>query len=297
MPSTSAPPETDTPYQTIPVPVPIAYDELGATAVKGKSVGAEVSCPECVAVGTLIYTGRSVDRGAVMRGKEGQLEPQVMRLPLARCADCKARIRVLPRELLPFKSFCLPVIERACLDYVDSDPQGPGLRRTVKRMGKYAPAHSTLWRWLEGLGERALDRGAVRAVRAYATLPPAAALVAESAKRIGKGLRRVWERRFHIPSWKYLSEKRREQLEGCARVLESARRLFLDRPDALCEWHGWLIGRFHVAAWAFPTGMACTQLQLPPLESGAIRSAAKSKPAKGAHCHEARSPPGSVLAF
>jgi len=289
--STPAPPETDTLYPTIPVPVPISYDELRAAAVKGKSVGAEVPCPKCLAVGALVYTGSSVDRGAVMRSKEGQLEPQVMRLPIARCGDCKARLRVLPRELLPFKSFCLPVIEQACSRYVDPDPRGPGLRRTVRRLGKYAPAHSTLWRWLAGLGERALDRGAVQTVRAYASLPPAAALVAESAKHLGKGLRRVWERRFKIPSWKYLSEKRREQLEGCARVLESGRRLFLQRANPLSEWHGWLLDRFHVAAWAFPTGMACAELELTPCASGAVRSAVKSKPAKGGRCDEARSPP------
>jgi hypothetical protein len=251
-----------------------------------------------VAVGTLVFTGSWVERGVVVRGESGGLDPQDWRLPLARCKRCRARLRVLPRELLAFKSFSLPVIEHLCGRYVDPDPQGPGLRRTVRPMGKYAPAHSTLWRWLAGLGERALDRrpngrhgAGVRAPRACGRLPPVCALIAESAKRLGQRLHSVWQRHFKLPDWKYKSERRREQLEGCARVLASARQLFPNRPHPLCEWHGWLIERFHVAAWAFPTGMPCTPLELTPSGSDALRSAANSKPRKKGRCHEARSPP------
>jgi len=158
-------------------------------------------------------------------------------------------------------------------------------------MGKYAPRHSTLWRWLAGLGERALDHGAVQRVPAYRSLPPASSLIAESGKRLGPGLRQLWQRHFKVPWWKYRSEKRREQLEACARVLAAARHLFAEPADPLSEWHGWLVESLHVAAWAFPTGMACTDMQLTPSPSGAVRSAPKSKPAKGGRCHEARSPP------
>ena len=251
--------------------------------------------------------------------------PQVWRVVLARCSRCGARVRVLPRELLAFKSFSLPVIERLCGRYIDPDPQGPGLRRTVRPMGKYAPAHSTLWRWLAGLGERGLDRwpggrqgAAKRTPRActclrpvcrllarnaqassgtgrrpgrQARLPPVAALIAESARRLGQGLQALWQRHFRVPDWKHQSERRREQLEACARVLAAARRLFPEGPHPLCAWHGWLIDRFHVAAWAFPTGMACTSLELPPRQTDALQSAAQSKPPKKGRCHEARAPP------
>jgi hypothetical protein len=205
---------------------------------------------------------------------------------------------VLPRELLAFKSFSLPVIERACSCYVDPDLRGPGLRGTVRRMGKHAPAHSTLWRWLAGLGERALDRrpdhghsAAVRTPRAYRSLLPVSALIAESAKRLGQGVRQVWQRHFKVPDWKHHSERRREQMEACARVLASARRLFPDRRHPLGEWHGWLIERFHVAAWAFPTAIPCTESELCASGSDRLRSAAKSKPRKKGRCHEARAPP------
>ena len=252
----------------------------------------------CLAVGTLFFTGSSVERGAVMMGRDELLDAKTLRLILARCAKCKARIRVLPRELLAYKSFSLPVIEAACARYVDPAPQGPGLRKTVCTLGKYAPAHTTLWRWLAGLGERALDRGAAQTVRAYASQPPAAALVAESAKRLGQGLRRVWDRCFAIPFWKYHSQKRREQLEGCARVLEAARRLFPKSSTPLSVWHGWLLARFsgspgagHVAAWSFPTGIPCTAMQLTLSLLGAVESAAKAKKHPGDHRDEARAPP------
>jgi hypothetical protein len=227
----------------------------------------------------------------VLRDEDGALDPQALWLPLARCADCKARIRVLPRELVPFKSFSLPVIEEACRRYLDPDPNGPGLRRTVRSMGKYASVHSTLWRWLAGLGERALDHGAVQKVPAYRRLPPACSLIAESDKRLGRGLGKFWQRHFTIPWWKYKSQKRREQLEACARVLAAARHLFAEPLHPLSEWHGRLIGWLHVAAWAFPTGIPCTDMQLTPSGSGAVRSASNPKRAKGARCHAARSPP------
>jgi hypothetical protein len=147
-----------------------------------------------VAVGTLVLTGSWVERGVVVQeGEGGALMPQVWRVVLARCSRCGARVRVLPRELLAFKSFSLPVIERLCGRYIDPDPQGPGL--------------------------------------------------------------------------------------------------FPEGPHPLCAWHGWLIDRFHVAAWAFPTGMACTSLELPPRQTDALQSAAQSKPPKKGRCHEARAPP------
>jgi hypothetical protein len=204
---------------------------------------------------------------------------------------------VLPCELLPFKSFSLPVIETACDGYADADPMGPGLRRTVRGMGPYGPVHSTLWRWLAGLGERALDHGAVHRVPAYRELPPVSSLIAESEKRLGKKLGAVWQQHFQIPWWKYHSEKRREQLEACARVLAAARHLFAEAVHPFSEWHGRLIECLDVAAWAFPTALACTDMQLTPCASGALRSTPNSKPAKGGRCHEARSPPRSVLAL
>ena len=227
-----------------------------------------------------------------MLGSEGgSLSAQVLCIPLAGCTNCKARIRVLPRELLPFKSFALPVIEAACTRYTDADPTGPGLRRVVRSIGPYGPVHSTLWRWLAGLGERALDHGTVRTVPAYGSLPPASSLIAESDRRLGTMADRFWQKNLTVPRWKYQSEKRREQLEACARVLATARYLLPEPLHPFSEWHGRLIEWLHVSAWGFPTGIPCTDMQLTPCGSGALRSAPNSKRAKGGRCHGARSPP------
>jgi len=164
-------------------------------------------------------------------------------------------------------------------------------------MGPYAPVHSTLWRWLAGLGVRALDHGAVHRVAVYRELPPVSSLIAESEKRLGTKLGKVWQQHFRIACWKYHSERRREQLEACARVSAAARHLYTEALHPFSEWHGQLIEWLDVAAWAFPTGLACTDMQLTPSGSGRLRSMSSSKPAKGGRCHEARSPPRSVLAL
>ena len=79
-------------------------------------------------------------------------------VPLARCSACKRSARVLPAELLPQKTYGLPVIEKAARPYVSPAPGGPGLRTVVKGLGQHAPCHSTLHRWLAGLGELAFGR-------------------------------------------------------------------------------------------------------------------------------------------
>ncbi|MBI3268742.1 MAG: hypothetical protein HYZ53_06950 [Planctomycetes bacterium] len=86
-----------------------------------------------------------------------QTDHRCLLLPLARCGECDRWARVLPIELLPRKTYALPVIETAARCYTSPDPCGPGLRPTVRRLGKFAPVHSTLHHWTAGLGERALD--------------------------------------------------------------------------------------------------------------------------------------------
>ena len=136
-----------------------------------------------------------------------------------------------------------------------------------------------------------VTRPTPRRLAAASRLPPASSLIAESDKRLGKKLGRFWQRHFKIPWWKYRSEKRREQLEGCARVLGAARELFAEPLHPFSEWHGRLIEWLDVAGWAFPTGMSCTDMELTARPSGGVPSAPNSKPAKGGRCHGARSPP------
>lgn len=122
-------------------------------------------CPKCLGVGHLTFTASRVARGIVHYDENGELTYEELSIPLARCHNCGARIRVLPQEILPRKVFSLSVIERCCRTYLQPSSTGPGLRTTVTKMGKGHPHYTTLYRWLEGLGERVLDRIHVRGVR------------------------------------------------------------------------------------------------------------------------------------
>ena len=78
-------------------------------------------------------------------------------VPLAVCGSCGSRRRVLPIELLPGKSYSVPVIEQFVSTYLSS-PRG--LRSTVKHTegSEYKPHFTTLHGWCGGLGERVLDQ-------------------------------------------------------------------------------------------------------------------------------------------
>ena len=230
-------------------------------------------------------------RGIVWPGEKDQ-DHQNIRIPLARCQNCGSCLRVLPREILPRKTFSLPVIEKGCRPYTSADPLGPGLRKVVNRMGKNRPAHSTLHRWLSGLGEKTLDRLPSKG----GSFIPTSALIAETARGVNAGIRRLWQRRFEIPSWKYRSEKRHDQLKACARTLHAASSLFPDSPFPLTAWNGWLISRFHVAAWTFPAGKGDTPMQLPPPPKRGVGDSLRSKRERKDAKEKARSPPYRLLA-
>lgn len=61
----------------------------------------------------------------------------------------------LPVEILPYKTFGLPVIEAACVHYATLTD---GLRKTAQTIPGVAPHFSTLHGWMGGLGERAMNK-------------------------------------------------------------------------------------------------------------------------------------------
>lgn len=239
----------------------------------------------------------------MLPGERGGTVFQRLTVPLAGCSACKRSARVLPAELLPQKTYGLPVIEKAVRSYVSPDPGGPGLRTVVKGLGEHAPRHSTLHRWLAGLGELAFGRLPERS-------PPdpsesdtssrplsVSTMVEESARRIDPGLRVVWAQSFCVPSWKYKSEKRRDQLEGCARVLSAAQHLYANASAPLTAWRRDLVTMFGVAAWDFPTGFSCTPSQLTPQRTPEVGSPARSKPHPLEAHHGPRPPPHGRLSL
>jgi len=183
-------------------------------------------------------------------------------VPLALCEQCKSRFRVLPVEILPYKTFGLPVIEAACLHYATSTD---GLRKTVQTIAGVAPHYSTVHGWVGGLGERAMDKVHLKRDRAsigQPSLPPTSTLVAETAKRQDLDLINRWSKtKPTIAPWKYKSLLRKELLQSCLRLLSIAASLFQESPYPLTLWQQWLLPMFLVAAWLFPSRNIITSIQ------------------------------------
>jgi hypothetical protein len=291
---TPAPPETDTTIPSIPIPVPISYDELRRRAIQGESVGAQAVCPRCETVGELHYTSVWVGRGsywAVFGGVEHRSTP----VPLCRCGACGSRLRVLPAEIAAFKHYTLAVIETVCSAYTDAQLPEITLRRAVARMGPGHADHSTLHGWLAGLGERVWGRWDTPAGNL-----PVSALIAETARHLDFQSSEWCNQGHPVADRKYRTEKRREQLEGCARVFATAAFLFPATAHPFCAWELWLQERLNVTAWSFPARWRCTSFQQHLSGEVEVRSAANQRKPRGEERnrnHGARSPPRSVLAL
>ena len=227
-------------------------------------------------------------------------------VPEGRCTVCNRRIRVLPVEIAPRKSYTRPLIDTACTAYADERHPTITLRQTVARLGKSAPHPSSLHGWLGAVGARALGR-----LDRHGQGPPVAALIAESAKVLRPELHTEWNgRRFEragysVAPHKWRSRQRREQLEACARLFDTAGELFPQDAYPWSAWEQWLEARFDVTACGFPARLSCTAIQqhpprrpvvpyapsrpLPACRDG--RGAGRGARQTKGNAHGARSPP------
>jgi hypothetical protein len=245
-------------------------------------------CPPCGAVGTLVFTGRSVMRWAQWAAVGGVVHRPTP-VPECCCTVCRKRLRVLPVEIAPRKSYTRPVIETACTTYAAQSRPTITLRQTVARLGKNAPHPSSLHGWLGAMGARALGR-----LDRHGHGPPVAALIAESAKVLSRGLQAEWTQPRSVSPSKYRSPQRRERLEACARLFDAAGRLFPQAAYPCTAWEQWLESRFHVTAWGFPARFPCTAIQQHGPRKAVVRCApSRPQPSrrKDGKAHGARSPP------
>jgi len=283
----------------MPIPFPVSYSKLCILAVNGKLLSTDIICPKCQVVGRLFFTSSWVLRGIIWYGKYGILIFEKIKIPLVICHGCKGRFRVLPEEILPYKHFSLPAIEDICRGYVQPDPDDPGLRKYVDCISGVHPHSSTVHRWTEGLGERVLDRfqpGSQKVSSSKLWLP-SSALVSESAKRINPGALDRWRQSHEIPSWKYHSSRRHDQLQACARLFDVAGFFFPNELHPLTAWQGEIIEYFNVAGWWFPTGYNCTGLQHAKAIPDEVISFLISKTSKKEMNHGSRSPPDGLVSF
>ena len=263
----------------IPVPYTGDYHTLVEAVCKSKSepVYIGVPCPRCGSENSLCLKPWLVQRNSVLFDPGGVALYQQSPVPLALCEQCNHRVRVLPVEILPYKTFGLPVIEATCIHYATS---ADGLRRTVQTIPGVAPHYSTLHGWMGGLGERAMDKVHLRGDRAtigQPSLPPVSTLVAETAKRQDLDLINRWGKtKPPISPGKYKSLFRKELLQSCLRLLSVAASLFEHDPYPLTLWQYWLLPMFLVTAWLFPSRNIITPIQHTDLTDNMLISVPKN---------------------
>ena len=168
---------------------------------------------------------------------------------LARCQSCGHRCRVLPSDVLPRKTYSLPVIERLAMAYAE----GEGSLREVawSLLGEHTPQHTTLHAWTEGLGAHASGRpqGDVHGGDAFA------AVLAETRAR--------WPLAEAPEPWidprRYRSEPRHERLIALAGLGPLARSIPGVAAQApLTGWRQLALGFGLACPLTFRTGRSCT---------------------------------------
>lgn len=252
--------------RTIPVSFPGSYDTLLATA-RNCNVAPycfiHLVCPknQCPP-GSLWLTPWMASRAPVLLDEDGeayQKKEEEDGVPLAICKGCGHRPRVLPEELLPYKTYALAIVEKACAAYLNESTAS--LRSAVQRIKGHRPHYSTLHGWLGALGDKALDR-----VQPDKTPQPGAlttsAIIAETAIHHDSQLTQRWvTTQPDIADNKYRSQVRHDTLQACFRLLLMAASLFAD-AFPLTGWHWWLLQRHHVPGWWFLSRSVLTDLQL-----------------------------------
>jgi hypothetical protein len=207
-------------------------------------------------------SGRRIARGGVF-GAMGIASYRTIAVYLARCTNekCGRFARVLPLELLPYKTYGIDLIEDLMRGYVSS---GHSLRRTVRHAAtpaEHSPSHTSLYRWLGSFGTKLLE------LTPSATPPsstPSAVLV-QSSRVIGQDVVGLLLRQNpSIAPLKYRSEKRFEELRAAKRLLIVVTLLFGDIAAGLRRWNELMLPWFFVPVWHFPRPYKNTPMQRAP---------------------------------
>jgi hypothetical protein len=181
------------------------------------------------------------------------------RIPLARCEGCGRRIRVLPLELLPRKTYGIDAIELVIRRFLEDTKNYRETAASIVTIGAISLGHSTLHRWITGLGEKTLDR---QPSLHGAYPPPGSAVLAQSERMLGVDVKdRYLNGAVEIALAKYRSEHRHDQLKAISKVLAIARVLFDTTYDSLRKWNHLLLPTFFVAVWNFPSGFRGTPMK------------------------------------
>lgn len=184
--------------------------------------------------GALAESGSRVARGLVRLERDAESVLQATRsrvlVMLAQCQDCGHRPRVLPSDVLPHKTYGLPVIERVSSEYLRGDKS---LREVAWGLRGVDLQHTTLHGWTEGLGAHALGRDDGRG-------EPYSAAQRETKDRWPTMAPRSAPR---IDARRYRSEPRRERLVAVAMVILFAAVIpVIAKATPLTDWRRLLLG-------------------------------------------------------
>lgn len=239
----------------MPVSVPISYELYARQIEEGGLDLVGVRCPGCRAT-ALVLTSTRVRRSVVLRTvTAGQmpLARVVASMAMARCLQCRHRVRVLPADVLPRKVFSLPVVEGCCDAYL----QGGSLRKAVQSLGSGAPAHSTVHGWTDGLGAHALMRPGADAVPDA----PCGVLLSETKAR-HRDIGTIIENSTAVDPRQHRSEGRGERIGAVGALLAIAMVVTgLQKPETLTAWrqlsHQWSV----TAALSFRSALSRTPIE------------------------------------
>ena len=203
---------------------------------------------------------------------------------IARCPDCGKRIRVLPADVLPLKTYSLQAVECSVMEYAE----GQTSLRNVSwsQYGDPTPVHSTVHGWTEGMGAH------VRGL-------PGSNLdglgfeqgCASLAARDGRVHDLLFQEPF-VDERRYRSEPRRERLAALL-ILRSIAEIVtsLKPPHALTHLRHLILLFAELSALHFPSRILCTRIEH---VDGASRAGSRPFLPEGAKIcpTRTRSPPG-----
>lgn len=142
----------------------------------------------------------------------------------------------MPENIEPYARFEIRIKETCGVKYIT---EIIGLSNTVQSFGNFHPHFSNLHRWLFSFGQYVFEDKQYQSKSAH---------IAESSKFLDTDIMKFWDhQKIVIPTFKYRTEKRKEQLEGVAKLFKTADFLYPQKKYPLTEWSKFLLQKFFVA--------------------------------------------------
>ena len=239
--------------------------------------------------GCLVWTETTVARGVALLERDAAgiltVVHLVAEIGLARCSLCRKRFRVLPAEVLPRKTYSLPVIEHEVSAYGTGTQS---LRQVAwGQPGERVPSHTTLHGWTEGLGAYVLGRR----VGELPGQAPMSRLWVETESRQPE----VAATRRAAPlvdPRRYRSEERHDRLSAVAVLLQTAPLVSrVSAPQLLTAWRSLALLWTRSSLLVFRSQISCTAIERGDRSAGR-RSGSSTKRSRDPWPTPTRSPPG-----